>query len=229
MHHCSKCPAPATFKTNVLFYCDLCFSLLFEAKVRRAVPKLHNDSAVLVYFSDARLAAAAAKPLAKVLGNRRFKRLCVCATDAIETAGITECISTECIPIASISAEDTTPIESSRDNIVSYCIRHQFDTLIYTETLDRAMAVSLALLCRGHGMQAVSHCTNSIDGPLRIVNILEDIKDKEVSQYLKETNGTGEARDPGVTGIITEFIAEIDEKNELALFNVKNTFKKLGE
>jgi len=210
------------------------------------VPKLHRDSAVLIYFSDSRLAAAALGPLSMALSARKLRRLGLCTKDAaISHMAQSVFAANGCDATVSIVTPDVTRNAIELDVVADYCVRNHYDTLIYAETLDRAMTVSVALLCQGRGTEAVNYCLGKTDQPIIMANILEDIKDKEISEYCKIMGCVvGDGVEPGdaqldnalsapapenITRIISRFIDEIDEKNELALFNVKNTFKKLSK
>lgn len=221
MHNCSKCSSEATVKINVLFYCDSCFFLLFESKIRRAFPKLNKDANVLLYLSDSRLAAAVADSLIKVLADRRFKRLDIyCVSEELSSQ----------FGLYSLVNPGLFRLHPKDPAVIGYCSTNGYNTIVYLETLDKMIASAVTLLCKGLGTEAISYCATL--GDIKTINLLEDIKDNEIKYYLEKKQIHVETEIQQSTdqifNTITNFIADLDEKNDLALFNVKNTFKKLA-
>lgn len=230
MHSCSKCTNPADIQVNVLKYCNPCFLTLFEQKMQRNMPKLHSSSSVLVYLKDSPLSTVAAELLNKILSGRKFKKVGIFCRNPL-------LFKTDIQPLAvEFSSENEHSLKRQNSDVIQYCLENSYDTLFHAESMDQAIAESLLLLCTGQGHDAVNYCSKSQYGHLNVVNVFEGIKEREISHYLHLRGMSGIEDKHGcmlgnrvaaIRAVIDKFIFELDEKNELAFFNIKNTFAKL--
>lgn len=238
---CFKCGQPSTTVLNVLKYCDLCFISLFESKIQKNIPKLHNDSSIFIYLNNSSFSYIVLKFLEKNFSGRKFKKV----TLYCRNQEILESINTSNDENTTISGQFNINVEIlnndfsienersiKRDNsdIIQYCVENEYNVLIYFESLNCSIVESLELICKGYGSEAVDlFCKNKYKS-LEIINIFENIKNKELLYYLKLNkieNKTTDKINDQIHETISNFITEIDDKNELAIFNIKNTFKKL--
>ncbi|ELA40927.1 uncharacterized protein VICG_02016 [Vittaforma corneae ATCC 50505] len=230
MSGCSKCKSAADVKINVLKYCNQCFLSFFELKVQRNLHKLHSNSSILIYLSDSPSSLVAIEFLNKTLSGRKFKKLCIFCRNSLLFKTSIQFVDAE------FSPENEYSLKRQSSDVIQYCLENSYDVLLYAESMNQAITGSLLLLCKGQGLDAVSYCSRNQYDSLNIVNIFEGVKQKEISYYLylKGINDIDakprdvlKNKDIPVRVVIDKFISKLDEKNELAVFNIKNTFKKL--
>lgn len=229
---CSKCKQPANIKINVLKYCNNCFLESFNNKLQKNLPKIPANAAIFVFFDDSTSSIAANEFFEKSFANRPIERLSFYSRNEIVLQSVFKNSSIAKIVSAlpTTSTEEDCFLFKKESSVIKYCLDNSFDILLVNKTLNRVVSTSLEMLCRGQGMDAVYNCSVDRIENLKIANIFENIKEKEISYYLflkgiqwiKKNDAQSQ-----VASLLDNFSAEIDAKNELALFNVQSTLKKL--
>lgn len=217
---CAKCGKPPNIKINILNYCKDCFLRNFEAKVFRNITKITPASRIFVVLKESS-SLVAIHMLLEYFRNRHVSRIEVF------------CKNMDMIPKNTMLSASRRALDSSVQRLqgkagLEFCIKNEFDTLVYAESLEDVVCGSMELLCAGMGQEAVENC--SFDN-VSVINLFKEIKDKEIAYYaylkgmarMKCNNENNKVR-----STLRDFLSEVDSKNGLALFNILSTFKKLG-
>lgn len=216
---CLKCKKPANIKINVLKYCNSCFVTLFESKIQKNIPKICSNQSVFVYLRDSPISAIVLELLHKNFHSRPIKKFEILS----ENENLKINFGTEC-------RHEFTNL--TQETIEKYCLEKKFDVLLYCQSLNESITNTLHFLCEGQPENAIKSISSPSHSDLSTYNLILDIKDKEIMyyMYLKGINSCPKPRNMDkIDKILTDFLAEIDDKNELAFFNFQNTIKKLSE
>lgn len=239
---CFKCKKTANIKINILKYCNECFLSNIESKLLKNVPKILSDASVLVYLSDSSSSLVLKEAvenlfqnmlnISKRSENQTIPRILFYSQNTELSLNLAVGNSVDC----TFSSENDFNIKRANSDVIKYCLDNKIEILIYGQSLDQTIANSLELLCSGEGTRAVECCSKdqyqgASGTTLLTVNLLNDIKDKEIVYYLFLKNirrvRSKTPNDSKVNDILSDFLHEIDDKNELAMYNVQSTFKKL--
>ncbi|KAM0681310.1 hypothetical protein GINT2_000509 [Glugoides intestinalis] len=229
---CSKCKGVANIIINVLKYCNNCFLESFNGKLQKNLSKIPATASIFVFFDDSTSSIIVSEFFEKSFANRPIEKLSFYSRNEI----ILESVFKNCpmakaasiIPANSI--EEDHPLFKKESSIIKHCLDNSYDILIVNKTLNKLVSTSLEMICYGQGMEAVYNCSVDRVENLKIINIFENIKEKEISYYLflkKIQCIKRKDIQNQVLSLLDSFSAEVDAKNELALFNVQSTLKKL--
>lgn len=239
---CFRCKKTANIKINVLKYCNECFLSNIESKILKNTPKLHSNPSVFVYLNDSSSSIILKEAIenafkntlniSKKSDNQNTSKFIFYSrnTAILPDSGISDLVDCD------FSLENEYNIKRQNSDVIKYCLDNKIDILIYGQSLDQNIASSLELLCKGDGIEAVECCSkdqhqDDSGAKLTMVNILNDIKDKEIVYYLFlkgiKRIRSNSLKNTRVHTILSDFLHEIDDKNELAMYNVQSTFKKL--
>lgn len=214
---CFKCNENATIKINVLKYCQNCFIQNFETKISKTIPKLSPDSKVAIFLNENVLSSIVHNFMCKFLEKRCVKNVIFYSTN----------IKSPCY--ISNYTYIHYPIEEfdiSEESTVKFCKMNGVDILMHAEPLETIACKAFEMLCYAKGFEAVSICKDSN----HIINLASEIKLKEIFYYahLKRIPIIcSKHKSNKIRSVFYNFLSEITSKNDLALFNIINTFKKL--
>lgn len=217
--NCFKCKKPANIKINILKYCNSCFVTLFESKIQKNIPKICSDKSIFVYLKDSPVSIIISELLYKNFHNRPIKKFEILC----ENKNIKIDLGTNC----NYKFKDLSLTE-----IKKYCLENGFDILFYCQSLNDSIIDTLHFLCEGQPENALKNINMAPCDNLSAYNLILDIKDKEIMYflYLKGIKNSIKSQNLNkIDVILSDFLYEIDDKNELAFFNFQNTIKKLSE
>ncbi|KAI4291709.1 hypothetical protein PAPHI01_0983 [Pancytospora philotis] len=223
---CSKCGEPSHIKINLLGYCNACFEKQLEAKAHKHMMGFPPGSRILLFLSGGP-AAAALCSIARAFFSKRGR----CTVEEYPSAADDSTIEQNGSGNegASIQTSSHSPIPRC---VLEYSRTHGFDAVFYPRVLESVLSSSLASLCAGDGPAAAENASGSIFSGVRAINPFAGIKGKELAYYvyIKKLRRPAQAQPvPKVELALGRFLSELDSKNGLALFNVLNILKKLGQ
>ncbi|ADM12610.1 uncharacterized protein Eint_111100 [Encephalitozoon intestinalis ATCC 50506] len=236
-HRCIICTAAPNIRISNLDYCDTCFEKQFLHKVFRHFRKLPRGSKILLYLDGTLQSLVIAHALSR-LKNRSIHKFSVASSfiqelkNYLGDMGFSSWIDLR--PESDKYVSSSTRLDPLPRQTIEIAQSLGFDIVVFQADAEIESLIALRSICNGLGVsESIESYVSGIRG-IRVENALNRIRSKEVGYYFYLNRGEipttwTKLSMSTMEAALLMFIEKIEDRNNLAVFNILNTVKKIQE